>query len=122
MKLNKTQWIGIIVVAVVGLAIGMVIATKSGQKAKAGAAVTDGKNKAAEMKKLATYKIGEAQRYLDANNYDMAIAVTNDILTNVDPMSQEAKNILQMARIGQMNKMRVEGPARVEVPESAPVE
>lgn len=120
MKLNKSQWIGIIIVAAVGLAIGMVIANKGGEKAKAKAVAVEQEKKAAEMKKLAVYKIGEAQRYFEANNYEMAIAVTKDILTNVDPVSQEAKNILQMSRIAQMKNMRLEGPAQVTVPVPVP--
>jgi hypothetical protein len=119
MKLTKLQWIGIIVVAVVGLAIGAVISNKMAGKAGGKAQIVDQKKKAAEAKKLATYKVGEAQRYLDAKDYDKAIAVCKDILTNVDPTSQEAKNILQVSRIAQMKNTRLGGPARVTVPAPA---
>lgn len=112
--MKKQLLIGIVVAAVV--VVGIVVAKKISTDAKSRSIRVEEKNKAAALKKLAVVKIGEATRYLEAKNYDMAIAVCRDILTNVDTTSQQAKNILQMARVAQLEKMRVEGPSMPGVP------
>ena len=57
-----------------------------------------------QRQRVVKAEMQQAQAAYDAKDYKKAIATTQGILNNVDNMSQEAKNLLQVSQIAQMKE------------------
>jgi hypothetical protein len=106
---------GILLVVLVVVVVGRKGGTGPGKKSgSAWQAIAE-----AQKKQKAAGIMKEAQSAYDAKDYSKAIAKTQGLLNNVDNMSQEAKNLLQISQIRVMELSGQAGPAAAQAPAPA---